>query len=37
VKDGNESSQIQVLDKNGAAERSDTGRRILSLLHDQLK
>jgi outer membrane protein assembly factor BamC len=37
VKDGNESSQIQVLDKNGAAERSDTGRRILSLLHEQLK
>lgn len=37
VRDGNDSSQIQVLDKNGAAERSDTGRKILSLLHDQLK
>jgi len=37
VRDGNDSSQVQVLDKNGTAERSDTGRRILSLLHDQLK
>jgi len=37
VRDGNDSSQVQVLDKDGAAERSDTGRRILSLLHDQLK
>ena len=37
VKDVNDSSQIQVQDKNGTAERSDTGRKILSLLHDQLK
>lgn len=37
VRDGNDSSQVQVLDRNGTTERSDTGRRILSLLHDQLK
>ncbi len=33
----NESSQVQVLAKDGMADRSDTARRILSLLHDQLK
>ena len=32
-----ESSRIQVLDKNGAAESSPTSRRILTLLHEQLK
>jgi outer membrane protein assembly factor BamC len=38
VKDGNnESSQVQIMAKDGVADRSDTARRILSLLHDQLK
>jgi outer membrane protein assembly factor BamC len=32
-----ETSRVQVLDKNGAAESSPTSRRILSLLHEQLK
>jgi outer membrane protein assembly factor BamC len=32
-----ESSRIQVLDKNGAAESSPTSLRILTLLHEQLK
>jgi outer membrane protein assembly factor BamC len=32
-----ESSRIQVLDKNGAAESTPTSRRILTLLHEQLK
>jgi uncharacterized lipoprotein len=30
-------SQIHVLNKEGAAERSTTAHRILSLLHEQLK
>ena len=30
-------SQVQVLSKEGAAERSKTAQRILSLLHEQLK
>ena len=30
-------SQIEVLNKDGAAERSKTAHRILSLLHEQLK
>src|SRR5918999_29653 len=33
----NESSQVQVLNKDGAAERSKTAQRILALLHEQLK
>ncbi len=37
VKDGKETSQVQVLAKDGSADRSEIGRRILSLLHDQLK
>jgi outer membrane protein assembly factor BamC len=37
VSDNNASSQVQVLNKEGAAERSDTARRILALLHQQLK
>ena len=37
VKDNNQSSQVEVLAKDGAAERSDAGRRILALLHQQLK
>ena len=37
VKDARESSQVQVLNKDGGVEVSDTARRILSLLHDQLK
>jgi outer membrane protein assembly factor BamC len=32
-----ELSEVQVLGKDGAPERSDTSRRILSLLYDQLK
>jgi outer membrane protein assembly factor BamC len=32
-----ESSQVYVLNKEGAAERSKTAQRILSLLHEQLK
>ena len=32
-----DNSRIQVLDKNGAAESSVTSRRILTLLHEQLK
>ena len=30
-------SEVQVLDKDGGPETSATGRRILSLLHEQLK
>ena len=30
-------SKVQVLDKEGQPDNSDTGRRILSLLHEQLK
>ncbi|MGC2519946.1 MAG: outer membrane protein assembly factor BamC [Burkholderiales bacterium] len=37
VKDRNDSSEVQVLTKDGAVDRSDTARKILSLLHDQLK
>jgi len=33
----NESAQVLVLNKEGAADTSDTARKILSLLHDQLK
>jgi len=32
-----ENSQVQVLSKDGAAEKSQTSQRILSLLHEQLK
>ncbi len=32
-----DSSQIQVLDKTGAAENSSTAKRILNVLHSQLK
>ena len=32
-----ENSRVQVLDKNGSAESSATSRRILTLLHEQLK
>lgn len=32
-----DNSSVQVLDKNGAAESSATSRRILTLLHEQLK
>jgi len=32
-----DNSRIQVLDKDGAAESSTTSRRILTLLHEQLK
>ena len=30
-------SQVHVLNKDGGAERSKTGQRILALLHEQLK
>ena len=38
VKDrSSDSSEVQVLDKDGAADASDTAKRILSLLQQQLK
>ena len=37
VKDGADSSQVQVLGKDGDPERSDAAKRILALLHQQLK
>jgi outer membrane protein assembly factor BamC len=37
VTEANSVSQVQVLGKDGQQDNSDTGRRILSLLHDQLK
>ena len=37
VKSAGESTDVQVLNKDGAVDRSDTSRRILSLLYDQLK
>jgi outer membrane protein assembly factor BamC len=37
VKDGADASQVQVQDKNGVADKSDTSRKILTLLHEQLK
>ena len=37
VRDAKDTSQVQVLNKDGGADTSDTARRILSLLQDQLK
>ena len=37
VTQSGEKSQVQVLGKDGAVDRSQTARRILSLLNDQLK
>jgi outer membrane protein assembly factor BamC len=37
VKEADSISEVQVQNKDGQQENSDTGRRILSLLHDQLK
>jgi len=37
VTPADESSRVQVLDKNGATESSPTASRILALLHEQLK
>lgn len=37
VRDKKESSQIEVFGKEGQPDKSDTARKILSLLHDQLK
>jgi outer membrane protein assembly factor BamC len=37
VKDLKEISEVQVLNKEGAADPSDAARKILGLLHDQLK
>jgi len=37
VKEATNISEVQVQNKDGQEDTSDTGRRILSLLHDQLK
>ena len=37
VKDEGERAEVNVLNKEGAAERSATANRILTLLYDQLK
>jgi outer membrane protein assembly factor BamC len=37
ISQGGASSQVNILDKNGAADSSRTAQRILSLLHEQLK
>jgi outer membrane protein assembly factor BamC len=37
VKETSGVSEVQVLNKDGALDSSDTGRRILTLLHEQLK
>jgi outer membrane protein assembly factor BamC len=37
VKDADSTSQVSVLNKDGAVEKSDTASRILSLLYEQLK
>ena len=37
VRDKKESSQVEVLGKEGRPDKSETARKILSLLHDQLK
>ncbi len=37
VKDANTISEVSVLNKDGAEEKSDTANRILSLLYEQLK
>ena len=37
VKAEREASQVNVLNKEGGAEKSATGQRILTLLHEQLK
>jgi outer membrane protein assembly factor BamC len=37
VRDNRDTSQVHVLNRDGAADRSDTARRILALLHQQLK
>jgi len=37
VKETNSVSEVQVQNKDGQQDNSDTGRRILSLLYDQLK
>ncbi|MGP1678392.1 MAG: outer membrane protein assembly factor BamC [Burkholderiales bacterium] len=37
VKQAGSVSEVQVLNKDGQPENTDTGRRILSLLHEQLK
>lgn len=37
VKDAGEGSKVEVLDKNGQPDKTDTGNRILSLLYEQLK
>lgn len=37
ISQGGERSQVQVLGKDGGVDRSQTARRILTLLHDQLK
>ena len=37
IKDQNDTSMVQVLDKDGATDKTETAHRILALLHEQLK
>ena len=37
VRDNKDSSQVEVLGKDGKLDKSETARKILSLLHEQLK
>ncbi len=37
VRDGGTSSTVQILTSEGGVDRSDTARKILSLLNDQLQ
>lgn len=37
VRDNREATQVEVLNKDGAQDKSDTAKRILTLLHTQLK
>jgi hypothetical protein len=37
LKDGKAGTDVKVLDKEGGQEKSDTAKRILTLLYDQLK
>ena len=37
VRDGGESTQVQVLTREGGADTSDTAKRILGLLYEQLR
>jgi outer membrane protein assembly factor BamC len=37
LKASGETTSVQVLTREGGVDRSDTSRRILGLLHEQLK